>query len=215
VVREEEKHQRYTIPGRQRYRSLNAVTEGDWSQGAFFIAAGIFGGKMTVKGLDTRSTQGDRVIVDMVKAMGGTVLSTDNGLEVHPSPLKGVDLDISQCPDLAPILALLCALAEGKSRIYGGARLRIKESDRIQSVADALKAIGAHIQTTEDGFTIDGVPKLQGGLVHSYGDHRIAMMAGIAASVCSQPVVLDGTEDVNKSYPAFWEDYRQVGGIIT
>jgi 3-phosphoshikimate 1-carboxyvinyltransferase len=127
-----------------------------------------------------------------------------------------VELDVSQCPDLVPPLAAHAALRKpgAVTHIVGAARLRIKESDRLASVTQVLNALGAQVEEGQDYLTITAVEQLHGGTVSSYNDHRIAMMAAIAATRATQPVTVLGAECVRKSYPNFWEDYERLGGLI-
>lgn len=213
-VVQEERSKKYRIPGNQTFRSVDVSVEGDWSQGAFHIMGGILGEEITVKGLDLLSPQGDKRIVELLRCMGADIRVEDKDLVVAHSDLQCIDADISDCPDLAPVLALACALAKGKSRITGAKRLRMKESDRIQSIGNTLIKLGAKVNMTPDGFEIEGVSRLQGGTVSSYGDHRIAMMVAMAAVACDRPILLHVSDAVRKSYPNFWEDYRKLGGMF-
>ena len=122
------------------------------------------------------------------------------------SLLTATDIDASQIPDLVPILATVASVAKGQTKIYGASRLRLKESDRLESVCTVLNALGADISQTDDGLIINGRQRLRGGEVSSFGDHRIAMSAAVAACMCNSPVIIDTSEAVNKSYPAFWKD---------
>ena len=123
-------------------------------------------------------------------------------MTVRPAPLRGLDLDVRATPDLAPPLALLAACAAGTTRITGAARLRYKESDRLASIAAALRALGADVRDLPDGLEIAG-GRLTGGTVDACGDHRIAMLAAIASARCD--VRLRGAECVEKSDPHFWQ----------
>ena len=116
---------------------------------------------------------------------------------------------MSDIPDLAPPVALLAACAAGETRLTGAGRLRIKESDRLRSIAQTLRALGIEAAEGEDSLTVRG-GTLTGGLVSSHNDHRIAMLAAIAAGVCRGPITLRGAETVKKSYPRFWTDYRKM-----
>ncbi len=214
IAAEEERHKKYRIPGNQIFQGVTERVEGDWSQAAFHILGGILGEGVCINGLDGSSCQGDKRIVSLLHSMGADIRWDGDGLVARPSELIGMAMDISDCPDLAPVLALACCLAKGNSRITGAKRLRMKESDRIQSVGSTLVALGAKVQCTDDGFEIDGVEFLQGGRVSSHNDHRIAMMVAIAAGACNEFVFLDGAEAVAKSYPDFWEHYKLLGGSI-
>lgn len=198
------------IPSGQRYRSCgSAKVEGDWSNAAFWLTAGAISGEMTVTGLTPDSPQGDRRIANLLARFGAEVAWRDNAVTVRPRRLRGIDIDARDIPDLVPPLALAAACAEGTTRIYGAERLRIKESDRLQSVAGALNALGAAVEILPDGLLIHG-GTLTGGTVDSQNDHRIAMLAAIASAVCTAPVTLRGAEAVQKSYPRFWADFEKL-----
>ena len=128
--------------------------------------------------------------------------------------MGSVGLDISRCPDLAPPLAAWGALMNGSLYLKNAARLRIKESDRLFTITAGLTALGAEVYEEADRLVIVGKPSLSGGTVDSANDHRIAMMAAIAATGCTGPVTILGAECVKKSYPDFWEVYQSLGGDI-
>lgn len=182
--------------------------EGDWSNAAFFITAGVLGkGAITVEGLDPGSRQGDRAIVELLRSMGADIVCEGGAVTAYPSELRCVDIDASQVPDLVPVLAVAAAAARGTSRIYGAQHLRLKESDRLDSIEKMLSALGASVLKQQDGLVITGGRALHGGTVSSAGDHRIAMSAAVAATLCSGEVCIQGAAAVNKSYPDFWRDF--------
>ena len=189
------------VPGGQTYRPCRAAVDSDKSQAAFYYAANGLGGQVEILGLNPRSAQGDRCIVPYHMQLCGP---------------GEAELDVSQCPDLVPPLAAHAALRQGITRIVNAARLRIKESDRLTAVTQVLTALGADVVEGADRLTITGQPEgLAGGVtVDSHNDHRIAMMAAIAATRCAAPVTIIGAECVAKSYPDFWEDYERLGGQI-
>lgn len=188
-------------------------TGGDWSNAAFFLCAGCLSKKaVTVTGLDLNSAQGDKKIVEILRQFGAKIEATDDEITVFPSALHGINIDASQLPDLVPILAVTACKAKGKTIIYNAGRLRIKESDRLQTAKDLLCALGADITITDDGLIINGQKPMHGACTDSANDHRIAMSAAVAAILCDSPVTLGGAEAVAKSYPAFWEDYEQLKG---
>ena len=126
-----------------------------------------------------------------------------------------VTLDVRPCPDLVPALAVQAALRDGAvTELVGAARLRLKESDRLAAVTAVLNGLGGCVEERPDSLRITGVPALAGGTVTAYNDHRIAMMAAVAATRCREPVLLRGAECVAKSYPDFWEVYRGLGGRV-
>ena len=185
------------------------LPEGDFSGAAFPLAAGAIGTHaVTVGGLLADSTQGDRAILDLLARFGARVScdAEKRTATVSPAPLRGIDIDARQIPDLVPILAVVAASATGTTRITGAARLRIKESDRIATTASLLRALGAEVVETEDGMVICGGKPLHGGTVEGAGDHRIVMSAAVASLATAGPVTINGTEAVAKSYPLFFDD---------
>ncbi|NLG87807.1 MAG: 3-phosphoshikimate 1-carboxyvinyltransferase [Clostridiaceae bacterium] len=202
------------IPGWQRYIPQNYIVEGDWSQAAFWLVAGALTGPVSVEGLNIDSTQGDKVIETVLKDMGADISWDDGVLMARGSALNGISVDVSQFPDLLPVLAVAGAYAEGKTVLYNAARLRIKESDRLRAIATELKAVGADVTELEESLEITGKQSLAGGRVYGWNDHRIVMSAAVMASKCRKNVTIEGSEAVNKSYPAFWEHYAGLGGRI-
>lgn len=203
------------IKGGQHYAPQVSTVEGDYSQGAFFIVAGLIGEEpVHCTNLKATSQQADRRILEVVSAMGGKLEKMEDGVKVYPSATKGTVIDARQCPDIIPILAVLASLSEGTTEIVNGSRLRIKESDRIKSTVALLESLGGQVEETAEGMVIQGKPQLLGGFVDSFGDHRIVMAAAVAALRCEHPVVIDGAEAVNKSYPKFFEDFAAIGGKV-
>ncbi len=201
-----------SVPGRQTYRTPGSLTaEGDWSNAAPFLCAGAFSDSgVTVTGLSVNSVQGDRKMLDLLARFGAEVCVSDAAVTVRRGSLHGICTDASDVPDLVPLLALLGACAEGETTISNVARLRAKESDRLQTTADTLNALGACVTVTQGGLRISGTGQLHGGTVTSFGDHRIAMLAAVASLACTQSVLLDGSEAVSKSYPDFFNDFSKI-----
>jgi 3-phosphoshikimate 1-carboxyvinyltransferase len=205
-------NQEYLIKPGQPYQASEATVEGDWSQAGFWLLAGLSSDKgIKITGLDMKSIQGDRVILDILFRMGAAVSEDHEGIRVKRSSLNPCDVDISQCPDLAPVVAGLMALSGGACTLSGGTRLRIKESDRIQSIADTLNRLGSRAEIIGDSIRIAGKPL--GGRIKTHRDHRIAMMAAALSAHCCHAVVVDDETVVNKSYPAFWDDFKHLGGF--
>ena len=167
--------------------------EGDWSNGAFFLAAKALGSPVTVTGLQDDSPQGDRACASLLP-----------GLKEH------LTISAADIPDLVPILAVTAAANQG-AVFTDIRRLRLKESDRVASVVDLLTALGGKAEADSDTLTVTGTG-LTGGTVDSRNDHRIAMAAAIAATVCTGPVTILGAECVEKSYPHFFADFHILGG---
>lgn len=209
----------FHIKGNQNYKPFEYTVEGDYSQVAFWIVTGIISSNTEneIKCLHVNkdSLQGDKEIIEIVKRMGANIDVFDNYLVIKPSKTKGTIIDISQCPDIGPILTVLAALSEGETRIINGERLRIKESDRITSIKTELNKLGANVIEEGDSLIINGVDEFKGGAeVSSWNDHRIAMSLAIASTRCRDEIIINEAESVKKSYPNFWEDFEKMGGII-
>lgn len=205
----------YYVAAGQTYTSVDYHVEGDYSQAAFWIVAGLIGDtSLRLKGLKKNSTQGDRAILTLTKEMGGRWEWEGDDLIVHPSATRGMIIDVQDIPDLVPILSVLAALSEGETRIINAARLRIKESDRLQSTTDILTKLGAMIREEGDGLVIYGREELTGGSVDAWNDHRIAMAVAIASTRASGEIALTGSEAVQKSYPHFWDEFQRLGGEV-
>ena len=164
-------------------------------------------------GLSEATLQGDRAILSHLKALGAEPVQTDEGILVRPGRLKGVQLDLSDCPDIAPILALVCQLAEGESLLTGCRRLRLKESDRLSATVKLLNDLGGRASEDGDSIRIKGVKQLKGGTVDCARDHRMVMLAAAAGTVAESPVTVHEAEALDKSWPDFLPLYRRLGGI--
>ena len=211
---ENNNYMKFKIKGNQNYEKTECTVEGDFSQAAFYLAAGVLGGEVQCFNLNMESLQGDRVIVDIIKNMGGEIKLVDGVLKASKSDLKGTIIDVSQCPDLLPIVAVLGALSFGTTEIINASRARIKESDRIKAIATELNKIGAEVVEREDSLLIHGKPWLKGGIVNSWNDHRIAMAMAIASIRCTEKLIIQDSGAVKKSYPDFYEDFKSLGGKV-
>lgn len=189
----------FSVPADAAYSSPAVVqVEGDWSNAAFWLAAdALSDGAIKVNGLLDDSLQGDRAVVELISRIrqGNAVI------------------DVKDVPDLVPVLAVLAAVSPGVTRFINAGRLRIKESDRISSVCRMLSALGADCAEEAEGLTVF-CGGLRGGTVDGENDHRIVMSAAVAAIACRENVTILGAEAVEKSYPAFFEDYKKLGGKI-
>ena len=184
----------YCFPGNGRFHSPGTVTvEGDWSNAAFFLAAQALGSPIQVGNLNPDSPQGDRACARLL-----------------PELKDNLTISAADIPDLVPILAVTAAANQGAVFTDIG-RLRLKESDRVASVMDMLRALGGQAEANDTTLTVYGTG-LHGGTVDSRNDHRIAMSAAIAATVCDSPVTILGAQCVEKSYPKFFTDYTSLGG---
>lgn len=205
----------YFIEGNQVYKPTNYTVEGDFSQAAFYLVGGTINGLVKVEDLNHSSLQGDKAIIEFIKQMKGKVIYLENGYITESSKTTGATIDIADCPDLGPIITLLATLSKGKTDIINISRLRIKESDRVQTTVSTLKALGANIKSSKNKIEVIGKPLLDGGVtVDSYNDHRIAMMLSMAALKCKKEIILTNANAVTKSYPGFFEDYKSLGGKL-
>lgn len=206
----------YEIPGNQRYMEPDGLKiEGDWSNAGFWLACGALGGNITMTGLDLNSSQRDKEIVDILIEMGANVTISRNGnISCSGGDLHGADVSVAQIPDIVPVLATIMANASGASMITNAERLKIKESDRLQTVFDFLNKLGADITYGGSGLSLTGVPFLNGGEVSSHNDHRIAMAAAVASCFSKEPVMIRDAHAVSKSYPDFFKDFAALGGEV-
>ena len=204
----------YAIPGGQRFRlPARTAVEGDWSNAAFFLCMGALAKEgIRVEGLNLKSSQGDRGVLDVLRAFGAAVSEEENAVTVRRGTLRGVTVDASPIPDLIPVLSMVASVAAGETRVENAYRLRLKESDRLQSTANLLRALGGRVEEKEDGLVITGVPALHGGSAETQNDHRLAMSAAVAACAAMGEVTVDNDACVAKSYPRFWEDYGSLKG---
>jgi len=201
----------YAVKGGQKYKSTNFKIEGDYSQAAFFACAAAINGDIKICGLNGASSQGDFKIIEILQEFGVNIDFHENVLYVRKGEnLRGIKIDGAQIPDIAPVLAVVAAYAQGETVIYNAGRLRLKESDRIRAVYEMLTAIGADVHETSDGLIINGGEKLRGGFVKSFNDHRIAMSAAVAAVGTIDGVTIDNMACINKSYPGFLRDFERL-----
>ena len=190
----------YKVNGEYKANPEYSEATADWSQAAFFLVANVLGCEFKCTGLDKNSLQGDRIIEELIQQ------STGNG-KIAPQTI-----DVSAIPDLVPPLAAMLCFADGVSELTNAGRLRLKESNRLETVSDAINNLGGNAKIVEDSLIITGVERLAGGTVNPHGDHRIAMMAAVLSLRCDGDVWLANPECVKKSYPNFWKDFE--GGLI-
>ena len=205
------------IKGGQEFQGQEVIVPGDISSAAFWLVAGLILPDSVIKIENVGINQTRTGILDVIQEMGGDLTIDDRdekavsaSLTVRTSSLKGIRIDGELIPrliDELPIIALLATQANGQTVIADAEELRVKETDRIQVVADSLNAMGANVVPTEDGMIITGPTPLHGADLETFGDHRIGMMAAIAALLVSEEnVMLDRAEAINTSYPSFFED---------
>ncbi|MBQ1430929.1 MAG: 3-phosphoshikimate 1-carboxyvinyltransferase [Firmicutes bacterium] len=216
-IETEETESGFFVRGRQQYSIPEGlVPEGDWSGAAFWLFAGAcmeVGRKLTAKGLNTDTLQGDRAALDILDRMGAEVVVGDGSVTVSSGSLKGIMNDMSQTPDLVPAIVPAAIRAEGITVMRGISRLSLKESDRPKAISEVLAGLGGR---TERAANMLVIPRqhLKGGTVSSFGDHRIAMMAACLRTVTERQVKLTEAEAVAKSYTGFFGDYAKLGGKL-
>jgi 3-phosphoshikimate 1-carboxyvinyltransferase len=201
------------VSGNQTYKASDDTVPGDFSSAAFLLAAAaITKSKITVTNLDYEGIQGDKAILTVLKRMGieGKVCAGSVEIEGTGKPLKPIDVDAKNIPDLVPAIAVLACYANGTSHISGARRLRLKESDRLLTIYEELSKMGAKIEITEDHLTIRGT-SLHGTIVNPHNDHRIAMAASVAALGADGKTTIIDADCIRKSYPQFLTHLKQLG----
>lgn len=188
--------------------------EGDWSNAAFWLAAGALSENgVKVSPLNLHSIQGDKAIMDILSSFGAVVSADQETISVKKNTLKGTVIDAANIPDLVPILSVVAAACEGKTRIDNIARLRFKESDRVAAVCEMLGNLG--IKTLSDENTLTIYPgKIRSAVISSYNDHRIAMSAAIASTLSDGDITITDAGAVSKSYPDFFEQILTLGADV-
>lgn len=189
----------------QSYQPTHFAIEGDWSTAAFWLATGVLGGTVALRGLHQKSLQGDRQVVLLLKEMGGVLFWEGDRLVTKKSALRAISWDLTDTPDLFPIVSILCAVAKGRSHLRGIGRLQFKESNRPRGMLHLLKNSGIPCGWEKEEFWIEG-GNPRASLVDSK-DHRIIMAAAILGLVAKGEMKIEHPEGVNKSYPGFWKDF--------
>ena len=208
---------RILIPANQTYQPSDCRVPGDFSSAAFLLAAAaITNSKIQINNLDYRTVQGDKVILGILKHMGVNGKVCENIVEIEGtgSLLEVVDVDAKNIPDLVPVITALACYAKGTSHISGAHRLRLKESDRLQSLYSELSKMGAQISLDSDGLTVKGPCHLHGAEVDPHNDHRIAMVCAVAALGAEGETTIQNAECIRKSYPQFFTHLKQIGAIV-
>ena len=198
--------------GNQKYLAHDHEVEGDFSQFGFWGTLGAINNTIDCVGLSHKSLQGDKEMVDILKNAGVKIENIHNGYRIHKSDVKATDIDLGNCPDLGPILTVLCANSNGNSRIYNAGRLRIKESDRILAMETELSKFSVKLSSTNDEVFITGQSDFgTSEKTCGHKDHRIVMALAVLATICQQPVEISEAEYIKKSYPNFFEHLSNLG----
>lgn len=188
--------------------------EGDWSNAAFMLCAGALSeGGITLHGLDLNSTQGDKKIVEILKSFGAAVEASESSVTVKKREMRGITIDAADIPDLVPVISVVASAAEGDTVIENCSRLRLKESDRVESVCAMITSLGGDIESVGDSIVIHGRKAFSRGgeaEIDSYNDHRIVMSAAVGSILFDGCVTIDGCEAVSKSYPDFFDDFGRL-----
>ncbi len=203
------------IPGNQKYQACDYTIEGDYSQLAFFAVLAAINHDLKITGVHHDSKQGDKAIIQILKDFKVDVEEIPFGYDIKKSKLCACDIDLSNCPDLGPILCVLAMYAHGTTHIFNAGRLRIKESDRIEAMECELRKLNVKIQSTFDEITIDGGNQYQSNdIFDAHNDHRIVMALAVALSKVEGEHIIKDAQAINKSYPNFFEDYLKVKGQV-
>lgn len=213
----------FEVKGGCSYKAADVILEADWSAAANFMVAGAIFGKADIKGLDTKSLQADLSVLDILPLAGAAVSQEEESGIVHVvrGPLRGFEVDASNCPDLVPVMSVLAAFCQGESTITGVARLATKESNRPGVIVEMLKAMGVYARLSGDKLHIDGRTLesrlltgrlLKGGNYPTYGDHRIAMALAVASLGSDSQIVMDDVTCMDKSFPAFMQTFKKFSG---
>ncbi len=205
----------YHIPGNQVYVTPGELkADGDWSNAAPFLCMGAIAGEVKMTGLNLDSTQGDKEIISVLEQFGASVLREESSVTVCQKSLKAVRIDVSQIPDLVPVLCIVAGLAEGTTVFENAGRLRMKESDRIATTKALLEVLGVRMSVKEENHMtnlyIEGIKEYNGGIIDGAGDHRIVMAAAVASLRATAEIEIRGAQAVNKSYPGFFDDFHRI-----
>jgi len=215
-----ESEDRIQVPGGQTYQPWEGVIDGDWSGASALLVAGMLAAEtaITVEGLNTVYPQADEAIRGALLFAGGAASGTDEGVQVARRPVRAFNIDLTDSPDLFPVLASLAAFANKPSTLKGAHRLVHKESNRIQALQEVFATAGIEVQhdAAADALVViprKGKDKVLAARIDAQGDHRIAMAAALLG-LAGAPIEIVGAECVAKSYPAFFDDLESLGAVV-
>jgi 3-phosphoshikimate 1-carboxyvinyltransferase len=194
---------------------IEYTVEGDWSGGAFLLAAGAIAGPMTIRGLDLMSTQADKAIIQALSNAKASFAIETKGIKIRPAQMNAFEFDATDCPDLFPPLVALAAYCNGETKIKGVNRLTHKESNRAASLQQEFEKMGVKVEMNDDVMTIHGGHGVKGAKVHSHHDHRIAMACAVAALKAEGETIIEEADAIKKSYPDFYEDLKKLGADVS
>ncbi len=214
IVYSHEHLRHFTIRGGQVYEPFLQRIKGDFSSATFFLcAAAMTGSELTLHGLDMNDSQGDKAVVRMVEKMGAEVRIRPLAVSVKGRALKGVDLDLNATPDALPALAIAGCFAEGTTRLLNVPQARMKETDRIRVMKEAITALGGKAEELPDGLVVEGTG-LHGGRVAGHGDHRVVMACAVAGLAADRAVEVDTAEAMCVTFPNFVDLMNRCGGRV-
>ena len=206
---------RFYIPGKQCYTPFHTTIKGDFSSASCLLAAAaLLPGEVVLHGLDSEDTQGDKRLISILQEMGADIVSEKDNIRIkNHSQLTGCRIDANDIPDLVPALAVIATQAAGKTEIYNVKQARIKETDRIHSMTEGLRKMGASIEEYEDGMTVHR-SDLHGSFVNGYGDHRTVMALTIAGLLAPGTTLISDGEAITKTYPEFVTTMQALGAKL-
>jgi 3-phosphoshikimate 1-carboxyvinyltransferase len=215
IAVQHERLREFRIPGGQSYRPLDRSIPADFSSATFFLGAGALGdNEIVLRGLDMSDTQGDKAVVDFVRAMGADVEVAQDAIRVRAQGLTGTELDLNATPDALPTLAVLGCFARGTTRLVNVPQARTKETDRIAVMAEELGRLGGRVEELDDGLVVQQ-SDLRGGEVDGHGDHRVVMALAVAGCAIAGETVIRGSEAAAVTYPEFGDHLRALGAQLT
>jgi len=194
---------------------IDYTVEGDWSGGAFLLAAGAIAGPITIRGLDMISTQADKAIMNALSSANARFAVEAKGIKIRPGSMNGFEFDATDCPDLFPPLVALASYCNGETKIKGVNRLPYKESNRAVSLQQEFGKMGVTIEVNDDIMKIHGGSDVTGAKVRSHHDHRIAMACAVTALKAKQETTIEEADAVKKSYPDFYDDLKKLGADVS
>ncbi|MGC8817382.1 MAG: 3-phosphoshikimate 1-carboxyvinyltransferase [Candidatus Hadarchaeum sp.] len=215
-IKHDGKLMNFKIPGGQTLKPIKITIPGDFSSAAFPLgAAAITRSTVRVNNLDIKGAQGDKRIVTLLKDFGAEVKVSENAVEVSgEGELSGIEADCGDNPDLVPILAVIGAVADGRTRLTNIPHLRFKETDRLRALANELRKLGVEVAELPDELKIEGAEQLRGSKLWSYDDHRMAMALAVAGLVAQGKTIVENVDNIPVSYPGFVEDMQKLGAKI-
>ena len=219
-IQEDIKNRKFTVLCGQRYRSQAYEIPGDFSSAAFIMVAAIISRKSShviINNLNVHNSQGDKKIIEILKEMGANIEYNEENSQIilngnlNKYPLKGIEVDCQEIPDLFPVLSVLGAFAKGKTVLYNASNVRLKESNRMSAIARELSKMGVQVAEEEDKLIVHHCDNLKGTLIDHENDHRIAMACVIAALYADSISKVKNIEIVRDSYPHFIDDLKKLG----